>query len=153
MQKFLITIVGKYLCNMEEIFNTSTIAAVAEELLAQFPDTRVFAFEGPKAAGKTAFIHALCSVLGVKNPADDAASSIINTHITADGEKIYHLNLGSVIHEKDAINAGVKDCLDSGAYCFAEWTQRAPGIFPGDMLTIGLQPLDETNWRLFTFPG
>ncbi len=136
---------------MEEIFNTSTIAAVAEEVLAQFPDTRVFAFEGPKAAGKTAFIHALCGVLGVIHLSEDAPSSIINTHITVDGEKIYHLNLGNVTHELDAINAGVKDCLDSGAYCFAEWAQRAPGIFPEDMLKIGLQPLDETNWRLFTF--
>lgn len=138
---------------MEEIFNTSTIAAVAEELLAQFPDTRVFTFEGPVDAGKTTFIHALCSVLGVRDVTGSNVSSVINTHTTADGDKVYHINLQGITNKKDAITARVKDCLESGDYCFAESAKYAPGIFPEDTLTVGLQVLDKTSRRLFTFPS
>lgn len=41
------------------------LSKVAGELIAEFPERRIFAFYGKMGAGKTTFIREICKVLGL----------------------------------------------------------------------------------------
>ena len=48
----------------EKVHHKNNLNKVADKLLRQFADQRVFAFYGKMGAGKTTFIQAICKALG-----------------------------------------------------------------------------------------
>ncbi len=112
-----------------------------------FPLQRIFAFHGNMGAGKTTFIHALCTTRGVTDTVGSPTFSIINEYRYAGG-KIYHLDLYRLKDEEEALRAGVEDVLYSGEFCLVEWPDRAPGIFPPDAIHIWLEILDPETRKL-----
>lgn len=50
--------------------------------------------------------------------------------------------------EEEAVQAGVEDCLYSGNYCFVEWPDKAPGIFPENTLHINITAVDNETRKL-----
>jgi tRNA threonylcarbamoyladenosine biosynthesis protein TsaE len=63
---------------MELRFHLQDIEAAAKAFWQQFPAQKVFAFHGEMGAGKTTFIHALCSLKGVSDTVGSPTFSIIN---------------------------------------------------------------------------
>jgi len=118
---------------------------------ANAPDNRIYAFHGSMGAGKTSFIHALCTAKKVKENVSSPTFSIINEY-SYPGGILYHLDLYRLKDEQEAIRAGVEDCLYSGQICLVEWPERAPGIFPEDSLEIFLDIQDE-NTRILSIPS
>jgi tRNA threonylcarbamoyladenosine biosynthesis protein TsaE len=93
-------------------------------------------------AGKTTFVHALCDAKGVRDPVGSPTFSLVNQYIfTENGEErtIYHIDLYRLEGEDEAIRAGIEDCLWSGAVCFVEWPERAPGLFPPGTLHVSIR--------------
>ena len=121
-----------YLCIMDSYFHLNDIEAAARQFIETCKGKKVFAFHGDMGAGKTTFITAVCKVLGVEDVASSPTFSIINQYKTANGTIIYHLDLYRLKDEEEAIMAGVEDCFYSGEYCFTEWPEKAPGLFPDD---------------------
>jgi tRNA threonylcarbamoyladenosine biosynthesis protein TsaE len=145
---FSITIVGKYLCNMEWIFELQDIDRVARELLAAHGDKKVWALEGGMGAGKTTLVHALCSALGVMDVVSSPTFPVINEYRAADGETVYHIDLYRLKDEDEAVNTGVEDCLYSGCRCFVEWPGRAEGLFDGETLRLSLETVGGDRRKL-----
>lgn len=135
---------------MDVIFSLDTIKQAAAQFLADTAGTRVFAFHGEMGAGKTTFIHALCEAMGVQDTISSPTFSIINEYATGDGSTVYHMDLYRIRDAQEAINAGVEDCLYSGATCLVEWPERTPGIFPADTLHVYLH-VDGTNTRKLNY--
>lgn len=131
---------------MDVIFNLEQINQTAKQFLQLTAGSRIFAFNGDMGAGKTTFIHALCEELGVTDAVSSPTYSIINQYRSAGGETIYHMDLYRLKDEDEALNAGVEDSLYSGYYCFVEWPERAPGIFPTRTLPVKLS-IGENNTR------
>ncbi len=121
---------------MELKFSLDKINDAAHTLLKQAAGIQVFALHGEMGAGKTTFVHAVTAVLGVKDAVSSPTFSIINQYQTWQGDTLYHLDLYRLKDEQEALDAGVEDCLHSGALCFAEWPEKAPGIFPVDTLHV-----------------
>src|SRR5262245_10608855 len=124
---------------MELIFGLENIKEIATRFWKTAGNAKVFAFHGEMGSGKTTFIHALCDVKGVKDAVSSPTFSIINEYnYIEDGtsKKIFHLDLYRLKDEEEAIRAGIEDCLYSDQICFAEWPEKAPGIFPDDTLHI-----------------
>jgi tRNA threonylcarbamoyladenosine biosynthesis protein TsaE len=121
-----------YICYMEIIFNLSEIDKAAADFLQLLKDKKVVAFNGQMGAGKTTFINAVCRVLGVHDAMGSPTFSIINEYNYGHNNIIYHLDLYRLRDEEEARQAGVEDCLFSGNYCFAEWPDKAPHLFPED---------------------
>lgn len=101
-------------------------------------DHRVVALHGQMGAGKTSFVHALCDVKGVQDAVTSPTFSLVNEYLDSQGSKIYHLDLYRIRDEEEALQAGIEDILYSGASCFVEWPEKAPGIFPPDTLKAAL---------------
>lgn len=111
-------------------FSLQELDKAAATLLDVVKENKVFAFHGEMGAGKTTFIQALCSALGVKDAISSPTFSIINEYRTAAGVKLYHMDLYRLKDEQEAVAAGVEDCIYSGNYCFVEWPEKAPALFP-----------------------
>lgn len=97
-------------------------------------DAKVFAFHGAMGAGKTTLIAALCREKGVHDAVASPTFSIINEYETEDGalpQKIFHMDLYRLKDEEEVVQAGVEDCVYSGALCFVEWPEKAPYLFDG----------------------
>jgi len=50
--------------------------------------------------------------------------------------------------EDEARQAGVEDALYSGYTCLVEWPEKAPGIFPTNILHIYIELVDGETRRL-----
>jgi len=113
--------------------------------------TTVFLFHGEMGAGKTTIIEALCAAKGVKERMGSPTFSIINQYAyLSNGEekRIYHIDLYRLKDEEEIIQAGVEDCIYSGAICMVEWPQKAPGLFDNTAARIFIEPIDATHRRV-----
>ena len=115
---------------MEIIFNLQNIHATAANFLAAVRQHTVIALHGEMGAGKTTFVHALCTYLGVQDDVSSPTFSIINQYTTKANNAVYHIDLYRLKDEDEAIQAGVEDCLYSGQYCFVEWPEKIPNLLP-----------------------
>ena len=74
--------------------------------------------------------------------------SLINEYRLPDGGSIFHMDLYRIKDEEEARQAGIEDVLYSGAICFVEWPEKAPGIFPPDTLDVYLEALPGETRRI-----
>jgi tRNA threonylcarbamoyladenosine biosynthesis protein TsaE len=133
---------------MDLKFSLDNINAVAKEFASYLDNNKVVALHGDMGAGKTTFVHAVCEAMGVTDAIGSPTFSIINQYKTNAGNAIYHIDLYRLKDEEEAIQAGVEDCLYSGDYCFAEWPEKAPGIFPGNTLHVYITAVDNETRKL-----
>ena len=133
---------------MEVNFTLKQINQTAKTLLNYYSNYKVFAFHGEMGAGKTTFIHALCEQMNIADTISSPTFSIINQYKTADEQTVYHMDLYRIKDENEAVNAGVEDCLFSGNYCFVEWPEKAPGVFPDDTLHITITSINDNTRKL-----
>jgi tRNA threonylcarbamoyladenosine biosynthesis protein TsaE len=136
---------------MDIVYTFQDIQEAAALLWDSVKDRKVLAFHGDLGSGKTTFIRALCSQLGIKDPVSSPSFSIINEYDTRSG-RVYHMDLFRIKDEDEAIRAGVEDCVNSGFTCLVEWPERAGGIFPSDTLNIFMEVLDEQTRKIRVNP-
>lgn len=124
------------------------LPAFADQFWRAVKDTKVFLFHGEMGAGKTTIIEALCAAKGVKDRMGSPTFSIINQYsYTEDGQEkmIYHIDLYRLKDEEEIIQAGVEDCVYSGAICMVEWPQKAPGLFDNNVANVFIEPIDASH--------
>ncbi len=109
---------------------------VADALLAEFPDDRVFCFYGEMGAGKTTFIKRICRKLGATDTTSSPTFAIVNEYLTDAGESIYHFDFYRIEKLIDAYEIGVEDYLYSGNYCFLEWPENVEPLIQSDFVKI-----------------
>ena len=113
---------------MDSEFLLDEIGKVAGQFLKMIATHKVIAFHGEMGSGKTTFIAALCKTLGVSDKVSSPTFSIINSYKMG-GQMVYHIDLYRVDNEREAIDAGVEDCVNSGNLCFVEWPEKAARLF------------------------
>jgi len=133
---------------MEITFHLNDIEHAAVWFLKHTSATRCFTFSGEMGAGKTTFISAVCKVLGAKDNFSSPTFSIINEYESSVHGVIHHIDLYRLKDTKEAISAGVEDSLFSGNYCFVEWPERTPDIFPDNTISCFLYVLDADTRKL-----
>ena len=110
-------------------------------------DKTVFLFHGQMGAGKTTMITALCRAKGVIDAVSSPTFSIINEYAYKEHgvlKKLYHIDLYRLKSEEEVVQAGVEDCVYSGALCFVEWPEKAPQLFDDAAMHVTLEPVSET---------
>lgn len=117
----------------------------ARLLLDTFPEERIFAFFAPMGAGKTTFIQSLCRCLGVEDSVVSPTFSLINEYDTANGP-VYHFDFYRLKNEAEALDIGTGEYLESGNYCFLEWSEIIERILPERFVRVEIRP-DEKGVR------
>lgn len=140
----------------EPILQISYSLATLENNLDQFWQSvhqyRVLAFHGDMGAGKTTFISALCSFLGVEDSVSSPTFALVNEyHFPEHGKDtlIYHMDWYRLRDAAEAISSGIEDTLRSpDAYCFIEWPEKAPEILPRPYVRIDIRVTGEQERML-----
>ena len=140
-----------YICRMEKLFSLNEIVQTAGWLLENLDGKKIIAFYGDMGAGKTTFIYTLCQILEVEDVVSSPTFSIINEYrFTDNGQpaSVYHMDLYRLQDEEEAIRAGVEDCLYSGHYCFVEWPEEAPDLFPEATVYVSVEVIDAQTRKI-----
>ena len=127
---------------MQVIYELKNIGETAAFFVKTFRSSKVFAFHGEMGAGKTTFIHAVCAHLQVNSVVGSPTYAIINEYKSA-AARIFHIDLYRIKDEEEAVQAGVEECLYSGNFCFVEWPERAPDIFPPETIHVHVKAIGE----------
>lgn len=133
---------------MEIVYDLYEIENAAKEFLQITKGYKVFAFSGDLGAGKTTFINVLCKHFGVKGTVTSPTYSIIQEYATGKNEIIFHIDLYRIKSEREAMDAGVEDCLNSSEICMVEWPEIAPGIFPENTIFTSIEILSPYKRKL-----
>ena len=131
----------------KDITNLGQLPTVAKELLAAFPDARVFGFYAEMGAGKTTFIKALCEELNSTDVVNSPTFAIINEYRTKQ-QPIFHFDFYRLKNLKEACDLGCEEYFYSGNYCFLEWAELVEPLLPKHFLKIEITIYDSKTRRL-----
>lgn len=133
-------------------YTKADIHEAAHQLWQWAYPCRVLAFSGSLGAGKTTFIHAICDMLKVADVVSSPTFALINEYRFQDAaseEIIYHMDWYRLRDADEAIDAGMEDALQAGAYCFIEWPEKAPELLDGiSHILITLESNEEESTRI-----
>ncbi len=126
------------------------LMAVGQELIAASNGIKVWMFEGEMGAGKTTLIKTLCNQLGVTEAMSSPTFSIINEYETTSKRPIYHFDFYRIEKDTEAYDMGVEEYFESGSYCFVEWPEHIPSLYPLHYLKIRIIE-DSTSTRIIEY--
>jgi len=121
------------------IADLDALPEAANQFLELTKGHKIIAFSGEMGAGKTTFIKALCSQLGIKGVAASPTFSLVNEYQSEKGQKIYHFDFYRLTKESEALDMGVEEYFYSDAYCFIEWPEKIASYLPADCLQVQLK--------------
>lgn len=130
--------------NKGNAVEVTSLPQAAHELL-EATNLKVWQVEGEMGAGKTTLIKAIGEALGVKEVMSSPTFSIVNEYTAADGRPIYHFDFYRLKKEAEAMDIGVEEYLDSGNYCFMEWSEKIKGLLPPATFKVIIQETTPTT--------
>ena len=130
-------------------YTLSQIDSVADTFVKEvLPHSqKVLLFQGAMGAGKTTFIKALCRSLGVGDRVSSPTFSLVNEY-QAHEVKVFHFDLYRIEEEQEALDFGIEEYWDLGAWCFVEWAERIPSLLPLHYTEVQLTVIDDTTRSL-----
>ena len=132
---------------------TSTINSIqelpelAKKIISKFQH-KIILFEGEMGAGKTTLIKEIIAQMGTDDETSSPTFSIVNEYETEMG-KVFHFDLYRIKSEMEALDFGIEEYLDSGAYCFIEWPDKLGSLLPD--LHHTLKIIAQENQRTIIF--
>lgn len=125
--------------------NIDALPLAVKQLLAFCGETKVIAFSGNLGAGKTTFIKALCSEIGVSDTVSSPTFSIINEYRDNNNNPVYHFDFYRMKSVQEAEDTGCVEYFFSGSYCFVEWYQLVENLLPDEYVTVEITVENETR--------
>ena len=116
--------------------NLSDLDIVARKFVENMGNRNVFAFYGEMGAGKTTFIKAICSTLGVTETITSPTFSIVNEYEKSEGEPIFHFDFYRIKNIEEAYDFGYEDYFYSGHLCFIEWPELVEPLLPENVVKV-----------------
>lgn len=131
------------------------LAEVADDLIREFGDQRVFALYGAMGAGKTTFIQAICRQLGSDDTVTSPTFAIVNEYAVNGGSSVYHFDFYRIRDLEEAFDLGYEDYFYGGSYCLIEWPERIEALLPEKYVRVEIvvEPDDTRCIRAFLNPG
>lgn len=118
------------------ISSLDAINDAAKQFVAAMGNNRVFAFYGKMGAGKTTFIKALCTQLGVDDVITSPTFAIVNEYTAGDGSPIYHFDFYRIKKLDEVYDMGYEDYFYNGGLCLIEWPELIESLLPEDAVEV-----------------
>lgn len=116
------------------INNLEEINEVASKFLDYVGDRTLFALYGPMGVGKTTFVKAIASCLGVTDDVSSPTFAIVNEYLTEKGISVYHFDFYRVNNISEALDFGYEEYFFSGNRCFIEWPEKINELLPDNIV-------------------
>jgi len=107
-----------------DITEIDSLKKAAEELIKFSENETVFLFDAEMENGKTTFIKAICSNLGVIDTMSSPTYSIVNEYKTING-KVFHFDLYRINSIEELYDLGFEEYFDDKNHIFIEWPEFA----------------------------
>lgn len=107
-----------------DITEIDNLKKAAEQLIRFSENETVFLFDAEMGCGKTTFIKAICSYLGVMDTMSSPTYSIVNEYKTAKG-KVFHFDLYRINKIEELYDLGFEEYFDDKNLVFIEWPALA----------------------------
>lgn len=130
-----------------EIEDINNVAGKVVELLKSQP-CRIVLMEGEMGAGKTTLTKAICGLMGADEDEVNSPTFAIVNEYDVPGDVIYHFDFYRIKNQTEAIDFGLFDYLDSGRWCFMEWSEKVTDLLPDETVTVRIDIVSETNRRI-----
>jgi tRNA threonylcarbamoyladenosine biosynthesis protein TsaE len=121
--------------------------AIAQTILMQYANQRVFGFFGEMGVGKTTLIKAFCRTLEVVSTPTSPTFALINEYLRHSGEPVYHFDFYRIEELDEARQIGFDEYLYSGHYCFIEWAEKVEPLLQGGYTRVEMS-IDEAQNRI-----
>lgn len=110
------------------------INEVAASFLDTVGDRTIFALYGSMGVGKTTFVKAVASCMGVEDDVSSPTFAIVNEYMTEKGTSVYHFDFYRVNNISEALDFGYEEYFYSGNKCFIEWPEKIDELLPEDIV-------------------
>jgi tRNA threonylcarbamoyladenosine biosynthesis protein TsaE len=140
----------KELNTQEFIATLDQLDELAKKILDKHSNHRIFSLNGEMGAGKTELTKSLSKCLGIQNIPSSPTFAIVNEYWTPQNEPIYHFDFYRIERPEEAVAIGLFEYLESGHYCFMEWTENIETILDEEIIKIKIERIDAIT-RKFIF--
>ena len=114
-----------------------------EKLGRELKPGAVVALYGQLGAGKTAFTKGVALGLGIGVNVTSPTFTIVNEY---PGEiPLFHFDMYRLENETELFDIGWDDYLDRGGVCVVEWSEKVPGAFGADIITVKITNLGDSS--------
>lgn len=119
-----------------KITSIDNIDAAARQFVDAMGSSKVFAFYGKMGAGKTTFIKAVCTQLGVDDVITSPTFAIVNEYTDGQGAPIYHFDFYRIKKLDEVYDMGYEDYFYNGGLCLIEWPELIEQLLPEDAVKV-----------------
>ena len=123
---------------------------IANLLIQEAGDQKVWIFKGEMGAGKTTLIKSLAKSLQVADSVSSPTFGIVNEYQTQAKGLLYHFDFYRLDDPMEALDIGIEEYFYSGNYCWLEWAEKIVPFLPEQFFHIELALASETG-RILTF--
>jgi len=131
-------------------YTLDRIDEIANLLIQEAGDQKVWIFKGEMGAGKTTLIKSLAKALQVADSVSSPTFGIVNEYQTQAKELLYHFDFYRLDDPMEALDIGIEEYFYSGNYCWLEWAEKIAHFLPEQFFHIELALASETG-RILTF--
>ena len=122
---------------------------IANLLIQEAGDQKIWIFRGEMGAGKTTLIKSLAKVLQVADSVSSPTFGIVNEYQTQAKGRLYHFDFYRLDDPMEALDIGIEEYFYSGNYCWLEWAEKIAPFLPERFFHIELELASETG-RILT---
>ena len=92
--------------------------------------SKIITFQGEMGAGKTTLIKELVKILGIDDVTSSPTFSLVNQYQSDHNVLVFHFDFYRINTETEAMDMGIEEYFDSGAWCFIEWPDKVKNLLP-----------------------
>lgn len=135
-------------CGLRVVRSTGETAALARDLLPLLKKSGVVSLEGPLGAGKTHFVKAVASGLGVSSDVTSPTFTLLQSYGEGAG-RMHHSDWYRMESEGEVRALALEEYYGEGVM-FIEWGDKFPWLLPPGTLRIRIEPQPDES-RLITW--
>lgn len=114
--------------------------AIAAEVFHHLEKTSIISLEGPLGAGKTHFVKAIATAMGIHEEVTSPTFTLLQSYGTSEN-RLHHGDFYRLQSEAEALDLGLNDYFLEGL-TIIEWGNKFPNVFPQKTIHIIITPLE-----------